>query len=253
LKILLTKLVLVSTVLLLQSCRIGTATFDGGDVISASGTRDCTQGRTCEFQVNDTNFSETFTAQPRPGYEFVKWRAGEGHLCGDSTNPICFVSNVAGEGDPNVEALVESDTMFYLIPEFECALDACPDILLDSVLLELEEQSRLIDAYVSETGSYPSQSALFGLSTYSRQPPSLLARIDVRPFFPYEGDTIYLSAAVFDSLWDGSGSPSHSRVSYFSLSGSTNAGGTMRWECINGRGYDGGIHVSYLPIQCRAY
>ena len=69
----------------LSGCRIGTSVFEGGDVISASGERHCFEGGTCEYQVTDKNFTETFTAQPRTGYEFVRWLPGDGFLCADSS------------------------------------------------------------------------------------------------------------------------------------------------------------------------
>ena len=82
------KLILLVVLIPLSSCRVGTAVFQGGDVISLSGSRDCMEGRTCEVEVTDAHFSETCTAVPKPGYAFVKWRAGDGHLCANSTNPL---------------------------------------------------------------------------------------------------------------------------------------------------------------------
>lgn len=250
-KALLAALLILSACSSLSSCRVGVAVFKGGDVISDSGTRDCAEGRTCEFQVNDTDFVEVFTAQAKPGYEFVKWRQGDGYLCGDSTLPTCTVTNVAGAGNTAVEAVVASDEMFYVVPEFECVLESCPDILLDSVLLELQDQSRLIEAYVAQTGSYPVETIRFGLNTYYRPPPSLIHWIEIQPTFPAPGASVYLVAAVRSSLWDGS-DPNSSGVAYFSLSGSTHWDNTMLWDCIpSDSGPGPRVPARYLPVECR--
>lgn len=247
----LVKISMLAAVVLLAGCRIGAAVFEGGNVISASGSRHCFEGRTCEFEVNDTNFTETFTAQPRAGYEFVKWRAGEGFLCADSTNPSCNVSNVGAEGNAGIEAVVASDSMFYIVPEFTCVIEYCT-ATLDGVLLELEEASQVVEAYVAYNRDYPVSSSSFGITTSPRPVGSLISFIEVGPAFLYTGGPVYLSAAVYNSLWDGSGTPSYSAISFFSLSGSTNADNTMSWHCIPGDGQgSASVPYQYLPIQCR--
>lgn len=248
------KLILLVVLIPLSSCRIGTAVFQGGDVLSLSGSRDCLEGRTCEFEVTDAQFSETFTAVPKPGYAFVKWRAGDGHLCANSTNPVCNVTNVGSEGIPEIEAVIASDEMFYLVPEFECALESCPDILLDSVLLELVEQSELVEEYVAFHGSYPVINGLFGLNTSFRGPEGLLSHISIQPTFLTDGDPIYLVAIIFNGVWDGTGINDQNAVSAFSLSGSTNADNSMTWECIPFGGPLWEITTppyEALPIECR--
>ncbi len=252
----LARLLLLAALVPLSSCRIGTAVFDGGDVVSASGQRDCLEGRTCEFQVGDANFTDSFTAVPKTGYAFVKWRAGEDHLCANSTNPVCNVSNVGAQGIAALEEVIASDRMFYLVPEFECVLDSCPDILLDSVLLELVEQSELVDEYMAIHGAYPAINEFFGLNTSYRGTGGLISHISVQPWSLSEGDSVYLVAAVYNSLWDGTGTPSHTALSYFSLSGSTNADNSMTWECIPIGGPNNPFPtppLSYLPIECRGF
>ncbi|MFT4613365.1 MAG: hypothetical protein ACI9NT_000503 [Bacteroidia bacterium] len=147
----LVNMLIIATVISMTGCRIGAAVFEGGNVVSASGERHCFEGRTCEFEVTDTNFTETFTAQPRAGYEFVKWRAGEGSLCADSTNPTCIVSTVGAEGNAVIEAVIASDSLFYVVPEFRCVIEYCP-ANVDGVLLDLEEASQLVEAYVAYNG-----------------------------------------------------------------------------------------------------
>ncbi|MFT4518474.1 MAG: hypothetical protein ACI9JM_000855 [Halioglobus sp.] len=73
-------------------CKIAVISAEGGDVTSLSSTRDCDEGDNCIFEVTDPAFSETFTAVPKPGFEFVRWQAGMDFQCGDSTNLNCTVA-----------------------------------------------------------------------------------------------------------------------------------------------------------------
>jgi hypothetical protein len=112
-------LALISVVGLVTGCRVGVAVFEGGNVLSQSGVRDCEEMYTCIFEVNDTNFTETFTAVPKEGYEFENWKSGDSFLCGDSTEPICEVDNTGLKGNEDMEQIIGSDKLFYLIPEFK--------------------------------------------------------------------------------------------------------------------------------------
>ena len=98
---------------LMTGCKFALMVTADGDVSSSSGTRDCYGGSICEFEITDTDFSETFTATPRAGYVFSKWQAGDGYLCGNSTNPVCVVSNVPASGIPGVDVFILTGT--YLI------------------------------------------------------------------------------------------------------------------------------------------
>jgi hypothetical protein len=159
---------------------------------------------------------------------------------------------VGSEGVVELEAIIASNTMFYLVPEFNCVLDDCPKILLDTVLLELQEGSELVADYVAVNGDFPPVASLFGLNTSFRGTDSLISHISVRPESPLGSYSVYVVAAVYNSLWDGSGEPDPGQVSYFSLSGSTNANNTMQWHCIPGNGAGGTWPpMSYLPFQCR--
>jgi len=104
---------------LVTGCRVGVAVFEGGNVLSQSGVRDCEEMYTCIFEVNDTNFTETFTAVPKEGYEFEKWKSGDSFLCGNSTKPICKVDNTGLAGNEDIEQIIDSDKLYYLIPEFK--------------------------------------------------------------------------------------------------------------------------------------
>jgi len=70
--------------------------------------------------ITDTEFSETFTANPAEGYQFVKWANGDGFGCPDSISPICELS-FASEALPvgTGAAIVASSSSGYIMPIFE--------------------------------------------------------------------------------------------------------------------------------------
>lgn len=104
---------------MLTGCKLSVQVGSGGNAISSSGTRDCLETSTCIFDVVDTDFGESFTAVPKAGYKFVKWRAGSEFLCGDSANPVCVTSNVTFEGNATAEAIIASEQEYKIRPEFE--------------------------------------------------------------------------------------------------------------------------------------
>lgn len=111
-------LLLICLAAAITGCRLGVVVFLGGDVISASGSHDCLQGNACEIQIDDSNFTETFTAIPKTGYVFSRWETGDKFICGGSISPSCTVSNTAFAGNPDFEAVIASDQLFYIMPVF---------------------------------------------------------------------------------------------------------------------------------------
>ena len=57
----------------LAGCKLQIIVPTGGVVTTASGTYTCGAGQTCEINVVDMLFDETFTAVPDTGYVFNKW------------------------------------------------------------------------------------------------------------------------------------------------------------------------------------
>ena len=104
---------------LLSACKLVVIVEEGGGVQSASGLRDCTTVGTCEFEVSDTSFSDSFTALPGSGFQFVRWQDGGGFLCGNSVNPVCPLSNTNLEGNAGAEAFIASDEAVTIKPIFE--------------------------------------------------------------------------------------------------------------------------------------
>ncbi len=114
-------LVILFVTAVVAGCKVAVIVVEGGEVQSiGSGT--CLEGTICIVEVNDTNFSETFTAVPNPGQHFIKWNSGEGFFCGDSTNPTCVLSTVGTDGNEGMEAIIATDQTFYLMPIFGSGL-----------------------------------------------------------------------------------------------------------------------------------
>ncbi len=114
-------LVILFVTAVVAGCKIAVIVVEGGEVRSIrSGP--CLEGTICIVEVNDTNFSESFTAVPKPGWHFVKWNAGEDFFCGDSTISTCRISAGGFDGNEAIEAIIASDQTFYLMPIFEPGL-----------------------------------------------------------------------------------------------------------------------------------
>ena len=56
------RITLLTGLLLLSACKIIIPVPEGGQVVSASGARDCAAGETCEIDVVDTFFAVTLVA-----------------------------------------------------------------------------------------------------------------------------------------------------------------------------------------------
>ncbi len=118
-------LVLASVVGVIAGCKLAVVVVEGGEVQSiGSGT--CLEGTICIHQVNDTSYTETFTAIPNSGWALERWNSGFGFFCGDSTDPACVISAEAAEGDEAIEALIASSQTFYLMPIFKLIPDTIP-------------------------------------------------------------------------------------------------------------------------------
>ena len=245
---------------MVAGCKIGAAVFEGGDVFSESGTRHCFEGGTCEFTVEDALFTETFTALPRTGFVFTKWKGGDGFLCADSTDPVCTVSLPGGVLG---NAVVASDGMFYIMPEFTCVVEYCPLRpdpnwrALDEAIVELEAAREIIEAYVA-TNSTGATNSEYDYGVYNGTYNSaMLQNVTIYPRDQSVSNvTFYITANVYKSVW-GVGFPG-GETAAFSLSGETNHDNTMVWVCIPkapGEHYvpngPNAIPEPFLPLDCR--
>ena len=111
------RMLLIATVILLSGCRIVISVPEQGDVDSESSAFDCAAGETCEIDVVDLFFSETFSAQPPEGQLFLGWKKRDRGLCGGSTD-ACSLSTAGFEGNDLLEQILFSDEEFYLEPVF---------------------------------------------------------------------------------------------------------------------------------------
>ena len=110
-------------VCMLAGCKVAVIVVEGGQVESGeSGT--CTPEKVCVHEVNDTDYKQTFTAVAAPGWEFVKWTNGDFNLCNNSTNPDCVIDSTLSKGNPGLEAVIASNTTFFILPLFQLAPDS---------------------------------------------------------------------------------------------------------------------------------
>ena len=130
--------ILTATVLLasLPACKIQMEVPKGGRVLTESGAYRCSGNSTCEIDVVDQFFDETFLAQPHEGYMFMGWANGAGALCGGQVGP-CELSTAGFEDSPRLLEELESDRVYTLTPVFE----AVPAIAQD----ELQARGNVID------------------------------------------------------------------------------------------------------------
>ncbi|MCB1695032.1 MAG: hypothetical protein KDI34_02295 [Halioglobus sp.] len=110
--------------LVVTSCKIRIIVPEGGGVATSSGAYSCTSGKTCDIDVVDFFFDQTFIAKPATGYIFKYWKKGDRRFCGGASKP-CRLFTTAFTGDwvePILEWL-ETDEVFYLQPVFEVSCD----------------------------------------------------------------------------------------------------------------------------------
>lgn len=108
-------LMILSLASVMSGCRLEVIVSDGGTVLSQSSVRDCVGPSYCINEIDDPYFNDTFTAVANPGYEFVRWQAGDGFFCGNSTNTTC---SFGLEGGPGAESIVASENSTYIMPIF---------------------------------------------------------------------------------------------------------------------------------------
>lgn len=130
-----TPLLMLGLVAIMTGCKLEIIVPSGGDVISSDTSHNCSKGMVCEFEIasDQLPFSESFTAEPRPGYVFEKWADGSEFLCAKSTDPICTVDLADSVFGATVVTMFKSA---YLMPIFK---DVGIDIDGDGIRNELDE------------------------------------------------------------------------------------------------------------------
>ncbi len=106
-------------VLLLGACKLVVQVPLNGSVQSVSGTYSCGAGSSCEIEVSDTSFNETFEAIPDPGYVFTGWAGAGTGACGGLAAPCGPLDTSSFAGNAALLALLASDVEVSLQPVFE--------------------------------------------------------------------------------------------------------------------------------------
>jgi len=138
------------------------------------------------------------------------------------------------------------------------ALPAYQDYIVRSKLSEplaaMAEAKTTVVEYYSAMGTFPALATSFGVNTASRIGSSEITNsLDILPVAPAaDGGPIRIIANVFTSVYDGSDKEEGVTLS-FQLVGTTNAGGTISWECLPGNNIAkaNGLPTKYLPANCR--
>lgn len=113
------KWILFAVVLMMTTggCKIRVVVPEGGEVRTASGSFVCKSGQTCDIDVVDIHFDETFVAHPDSGANFVAWQSGENTFCQQNSD-ACKLYTSGFSGNDILLGFLESDHVFYLRPYF---------------------------------------------------------------------------------------------------------------------------------------
>ncbi|MEM1111613.1 MAG: hypothetical protein AAGI11_06875 [Pseudomonadota bacterium] len=110
------RVLLLLPLILLAACRIEIRVPEGGRVQNLEGSISCGPGETCELDISGF-FDEAFIAVPEPGFVFTAWKPRNRSLCA-GRSARCYLSTVGFDDNPLVQALLASDDVFFLVPEF---------------------------------------------------------------------------------------------------------------------------------------
>jgi type IV pilus assembly protein PilA len=135
------------------------------------------------------------------------------------------------------------------------ALPAYQDYIVRSKMSEplaaMAEGKTTVAEYVAANGNGPLAISSYGLNLGTGRNSDILYKLSVSPEPANTANVqFYLTAEVYNSVWEG-GTKDPASVSTFSLSGQTNADGTLTWECVPGGGGGTAIQTKYLPANCR--
>ena len=135
------KILLMSlAVLLATGCKLAVIVVENGHVQSI-GSDYCFAGEVCIINIMADDFTETFTAVPDPGYEFVRWSDGADFLCSDEASAVCTLTNVGAGAVPAAAAIIASDKTYYLMPIFEAIVQP----ITDTVVADGREWAQPVD------------------------------------------------------------------------------------------------------------
>ncbi len=106
--------------LLSGGCKLVVEVPRGGAVATESGDFVCSEEDTCEVDIDDTGFDDTFVAVPEENYEFRGWKERSASLCSRPEERLlpCRLSVVEFAGLPAIVDVLLADIPVYLEPEF---------------------------------------------------------------------------------------------------------------------------------------
>jgi len=140
----------LALILATTGCKLRITVPEGGQVVWGSGAYRCEMGNTCDIDVVDFYFDETFVADPIDGYFLRYWEPGERRFCGRSPLRSCDLGITGLSGYGLVEPFLASDEVFHLQPRFERG--DCTERPYDSAVWRLVElyqfQYRIRDTYL---------------------------------------------------------------------------------------------------------
>ena len=148
--------------LMLTSCKVVMVVPKGGE-ISWTGYY-CPSESTCQVDVIDFYFDETFTARPSAGYKFKQWKKGYRRFCGGKNQPCRLaITPFTGEWIAVIQPFLESaDEVFYLQPVFEKAIsDTSKADFLYSVSTTSSGSGIIIGRFNPNNGDLISESSIF--------------------------------------------------------------------------------------------
>ncbi|MHA7816610.1 MAG: flavin monoamine oxidase family protein [Pseudohaliea sp.] len=102
--------------LLLSACRIEVIVPEGARVLTESGAFRCAGPGTCELEVSDLFFDETFFVETDPDSVFRGWKKRHRGLCGGRSDR-CRLFTSGFEGNEALMAILDSDEVFFLEAE----------------------------------------------------------------------------------------------------------------------------------------
>ena len=104
----------------LSGCFIEITVPVGGRVETLSGSVTCESGDTCDVEVTESDFSDSFVAIPDYGYVFSHWLKRSGSLFGDQSDAEVTLTLQPAwfDGNSALMALLSSDQRYYLEPVF---------------------------------------------------------------------------------------------------------------------------------------
>ncbi|MDJ0878588.1 MAG: hypothetical protein QNI86_08245 [Halieaceae bacterium] len=139
-------LLLALAIAITGGCKIVIDVPEGGSVTTESGAYSCAETESCEIDVDDDSFEETFVAVPAEDYEFRGWKQRDQGLCQGELERLepCNISTALFGLNSTLLALLQQDVPFYLEPEFGPASTA--EILFPS------ENSSAVEAFVTVRG-----------------------------------------------------------------------------------------------------